>query len=608
MSIAPTGDEVEVVEVLRTFVNSEVEADKYEPMRAALHDSGKATQLFTADSVEAIEMVLNASYAQEELVAIVLKANKYSSPLELLTKVFDDPAELSDDEVRTAVCILGDNAARRIPLVPFTLGDRSHRISRWIRASVQANQCWIPCVNEKTNAVLVRHDLNLAAAAPELLDEDGWRTTDGGIDSLQPIICIGEEQTDGGGQYRLLDGCHRVVGVAKQNPQLELTALVGVTRAASEEAKGLQELLDEMRLYYEEVRDVNTRTLTIGKAFVVVALALSTYTLFGLHSVLSEDFWLSVEKHLGAVRAAAKVYAVSGLLFCLALSSFGCLCVRQLGHSRRHKLRYWRAVSLLRQKLHERLSLVSAENPRAVTIQTGLETERHTLFKQDVPRPFVKKEDFFLGYGLGFINLLIFILPTSIFFSIWEYANQGFGDKFGQALGAGFANASPIIAVFAIFNARAAVKYCRDLKIAQLITPEDIYPRLPDFPLSRTAQSFMQKMRVSLVVAGLVQVILAFSCATETWLWFRVLLAFALVAGALAERILSWKLSQRPLGANLYQATMFASRALGAKGQLERAERWLGWAFAVETVKRWGEEYEQRKALQVSESTAKGGQ
>ena len=68
------GDEIEVVEVLRAFLVGEVQADKYEPLRRAIHDSDAATKLFAVTDDEEMEAILSAPYAQDELVAIVKAA------------------------------------------------------------------------------------------------------------------------------------------------------------------------------------------------------------------------------------------------------------------------------------------------------------------------------------------------------------------------------------------------------------------------------------------------------------------------------------------------------------------------------------------------------
>ena len=193
---------------------------------------GEADMLFKASGEDAIGAIIGVHYALEELVAIVEETKKYSvQPLGLLTRICDSPEQLSDDEVANAVRILGDNGAKRIPLVPFTIGDRSDEVATWTHTSIAAKDCWISDVNPKTNAVLEKHKFNLDAAAPELLDEDGWRTMDGSIGSLHPIICISKEQVDGGGAYQLLDGCHRVVGVAKVDAELKMGAFLGITQA-----------------------------------------------------------------------------------------------------------------------------------------------------------------------------------------------------------------------------------------------------------------------------------------------------------------------------------------------------------------------------------------
>jgi hypothetical protein len=137
----------------------------------------------------------------------------------------------------TATQVLGENNDRCIPLIPYTLGrkykndDRRSKIRQWVRKSIPVQQCWIACVNPKTDAILKKHRFNLAAAVGELSEEDGWRRIDNNPESLPPIICLGKAQPDGGGEFQVLDGSHRAVGVAKQNPGLELHAFVGVTQA-----------------------------------------------------------------------------------------------------------------------------------------------------------------------------------------------------------------------------------------------------------------------------------------------------------------------------------------------------------------------------------------
>jgi hypothetical protein len=76
----------------------------------------------------------------------------------------------------------------------------------------------------------------------------------------------------------------------------------------------------------------------------------------------------------------------------------------QYGTSRVHKIRYWRSISMLREKV-QRFNNILPEHGRAIPLQTGLEIEN------GVPKPIIKKRDYNLMYYLAILIFLMFSIP-----------------------------------------------------------------------------------------------------------------------------------------------------------------------------------------------------
>ena len=236
-------------------------------------------------------------------------------------------------------------------------------------------------------------------------------------------------------------------------------------------------LLDEMTLYYEEVRDVNQRAMVYVKIVGFVIAGLCSYMFFGLR--------YSCEVRLMAkdADAAAKVlmpvipaYAGLGIVIAALLFVLNCFCIRLYARSKQHKTRYWRSVSILREHLHSVLGLL--HNGRAIPLQTGLEEAVHTPFVGEVPRPFIRKQDRFAGVFMAITALILFAVPLLIFVTFWRLSQTELKMAFWEAWRDALVYSVPGLAAAMVASALVAHGFWGELLAAQFISPSSPDPTL----------------------------------------------------------------------------------------------------------------------------------
>lgn len=314
--------------------------------------------------------------------------------------------------------------------------------------------------------------------------------------------------------------------------------------------------LDEIKLYYEEVRDVNARTATLAKLLLGLVLGLFAYMFFGMQRAVSVDFASAIDispvvrdriSHVGIA------YGAIGIAFTIALQAAGILAITSFGTSRLHKTRYWRSISILRRYLHQMNLGVCESKRRAITLQTGLEIATADDFGLTVPSPIIRPSAYNLGYFLAGVNFLLFVVPFVIFVGVVDFCRHSMTSEVRGSLWAACIFSVPVIFIALLINSYFAAEYCRKMKMAQFITPVDISPRIPDRPLSPGERRICRVLRL-LAWGG----ILAYTAVTWLALWIVdrewsrlrevVIIGCVLILLALVERLTYIALRQQSAG------------------------------------------------------------
>lgn len=252
----------------------------------------------------------------------------------------------------------------------------------------------------------------------------------------------------------------------------------------------------------------------------------------------------------------------------LMLYGIVCFAIPQFGHSRRHKCRYWRSISLLREQLHNDLELIPKGRSRFTLMQTGLEPTEASWCQGQVPRPLIKKAEFAAGYCIAVLNGLLFIISATVFGGIWQFAALRFDGSFVEPVKRAFIELSPVLAILIIIDIKAATEYCRQLKIAQVITPSTPYCSLGDPSPSKRAARILLMGVIILVALGIAIPAITF-WGPELPHSIGLPLALILVAGVTVHRLVAWGLSHHTAGAICYK-TIKAIVRLGGRGDYER--------------------------------------
>lgn len=241
-----------------------------------------------------------------------------------------------------------------------------------------------------------------------------------------------------------------------------------------------QHLLAEMTLYYEEVRDINRRSMLYVKIVGVVVLGLCSYLFFGLRYYCdairqaSED---NAQYVTAALADIMPVYAIIGILVTCLLFALNCFCICLYGRSRLHKFRYWRSVSILRERLHSSLGLL-AEGRRAIPIQTGLEESPYSPFNGKVPRPYMRKHDRAAGVFLAVFALVLMVVPFLVFAMAWCMGQENLEKGVEACFRTAFVYSVPTLGIVMALAAYVVRDYCQRLLAAQFVSPECMDPEL----------------------------------------------------------------------------------------------------------------------------------
>ena len=283
-----------------------------------------------------------------------------------------------------------------------------------------------------------------------------------------------------------------------------------------------QLFLGEMALYYEEIRNINDRSLLYVRTFGILALSLAAYIFFGLRLAATTD--LSPQQQIAAsgaatlssstqpqipashaqsappaqLAAAASAYALIGFGLTAFLQFICCYSLIQYGRSRVHKIRYWRSISVLRGEFHRAVAILPRHG-RAIPLQTGLELGLRKNYEGATPLPLIRRREYNFGYFLAALSLALFMVPAVYFASVWEYAHLSFFGPF-EAYSRGVSLVAPLGSIVAYLVFKFAIDMCQELKGAQFATDRMIDPTVEDRPFSRDEQVMILLLRLTLVV------------------------------------------------------------------------------------------------------------
>lgn len=314
-------------------------------------------------------------------------------------------------------------------------------------------------------------------------------------------------------------------------------------------------LFDEMNLYYQEIRDINDRTITYVKILGVLALILATYMTFGIRWSVSEHFLNAKSNNINEIATATACYAVLGLgltlsYFCVWFYSF-----LQYGRSRVHKIRYWRSISILREKLHH-FNNILPKNGRAIPLQTGLERVRKKPYGGLVPKPIIRRRDYFFIYFLAILIIFMFSIPTIFFTGVLDYAIRMFNLSEYLCLAHGFYYISPIIALILSILFTSAIEMSRALKGAQFITENFLEIEIKNRSLKKYEQVILSVIRSLLMIMGIFYCF-ALLIFFKKWHYIIFLLtSLFLVVGTIIERSATFIFKQFSIAEFLF--AMFA--------------------------------------------------
>jgi hypothetical protein len=293
-------------------------------------------------------------------------------------------------------------------------------------------------------------------------------------------------------------------------------------------------LFGELKLYYEEVRSVNSSTASYARIAGILSLGLFTYLFFGGRQLGDQEFLATsgfLNEHgptwiwQSLLKWVICGYAVLGLTFTTSLFVLGHFGLSLLGRSRIMKMRYWRAVSGLRRELHAELGL--SVEPRALSIQTGIEYAKRPEFKGLVPRPLIRRFDYLVGFAAVLAISGVFIIPALIFASLLDAAYYDFRSTGAMSIQRGWARLAPFGCIAAGYSVRAGFRYFEDMIKAQLTSPRLLHARVKidrKYRLGRRWRRDRQRIRrlmavsVVLWLVYFIAVYYAWDFYVETWL------------------------------------------------------------------------------------------
>jgi len=174
----------------------------------------------------------------------------------------------------------------------------------------------------------------------------------------------------------------------------------------------------------------------------------------------------------------------------------------QYGRSKVHKIRYWRSISILREKLHH-FNNILPKNGRAIPLQTGLERMRKKPYEGLVPKPIIRRREYFFIYFLAILIIFMFSIPTVFFTGVLDYAIRKFNLSEYLCLAHGFYYISPIIAVISSILFTLVIEMSRALKGAQFITENFLEIEIKNRRLKKYEQGILSVIRFLLIIVGI---------------------------------------------------------------------------------------------------------
>lgn len=231
-------------------------------------------------------------------------------------------------------------------------------------------------------------------------------------------------------------------------------------------------LIQEYNQLFSEIRCINEKLYLYMKLFLVLISSYIAYTVFGFEFILRGK----------GNTITVMLYSIFGIFLSVVIFFLGYVAQRQFAVSKKHRIRYWRAIHSIRKFVKDHYPEVG--NYLILPTESVMTDDRGNK----MPRPNISSGEFFIGLFSAIINYLMFAILFGFFWVCFELsikiflgqANTGFLELFAylseDVKGAILSASCFLIFVTLIYYDNIYKYYWTNLQLAKILNKENPYP------------------------------------------------------------------------------------------------------------------------------------